>query len=92
MSAHQRPNARSETSTAFHHLFVNPWLWGALALSAVLQVAVVHLEFLNVAFGTVPLSWDQWLVCIAMGSVVLWFSEGRNLIIRAWIGKKRADG
>jgi len=47
-------NARSETTSAFHHLFVNPWLWGALALSVVLQVAVVHLGFLNVAFGTVP--------------------------------------
>ena len=26
-----------------------------------LQIAVVHLGFLNTAFGTVPLSWDQWL-------------------------------
>ena len=77
-------NARSETSSAFHHLFVNPWLWGALALSVVLQVAVVHLGFLNVAFSTVPLSLDQWLVCVAMGSVVLWFSEVRKLAIRAW--------
>ncbi|MBC7171566.1 MAG: cation-translocating P-type ATPase, partial [Polyangiaceae bacterium] len=26
-------NARSETTSAFHHLFVNPWLWGAVLLS-----------------------------------------------------------
>ena len=26
-------NARSETTSAFRHLFVNPWLWGAIALS-----------------------------------------------------------
>ena len=26
-------NARSETTSAFHHLFVNRWLWGAIALS-----------------------------------------------------------
>ena len=26
-------NARSETTSAFHHLFVNRWLWGAVGLS-----------------------------------------------------------
>jgi P-type Ca2+ transporter type 2C len=76
-------NARSGTVSAFRHLFVNRWLWGAIALSTVLQIAVVHIGFLNTAFGTVPLSWDQWLVCIAMGSVVLWFSELRKLVARS---------
>jgi P-type Ca2+ transporter type 2C len=76
-------NARSGTVSAFRHLFVNRWLWGAIALSTVLQIAVVQIGFLNTAFGTVPLSWDQWLVCIAMGSVVLWFSELRKLAARS---------
>ena len=53
-------NARSETASAFRSLFVNRWLWGAIALSALLQVAVVHLQPLNLAFGTVPLSLQQW--------------------------------
>jgi len=82
-------NARSETTSAFHHLFVNPWLWGALALSGLLQVAVVHLPFLNLAFGTVPLTLAQWLVCAAMGSSVLWFSELRKLLRRVWHNKSR---
>ncbi len=77
-------NARSETTTAFRHLFVNPWLWGAIALSVLLQVAVVHLGFLNIAFGTVALSLDQWAVCVAMGSVVLWFGELRKAVLRVW--------
>lgn len=75
-------NARSETTSAFTNLFVNPWLWGAIALSTLLQVAVVNLDFLNLAFGTVPLTFNQWLVCTAMGSVVLWFSELRKLVKR----------
>lgn len=75
-------NARSETTSAFRHLLVNRWLWGALALSAVLQVAVVHVPLLNRAFGTVPLTGEQWLVCLAMASVVLWFSELRKLVER----------
>ncbi|MDB5929399.1 MAG: ATPase, P-type (transporting), superfamily, subfamily [Polaromonas sp.] len=76
-------NARSETASAFNHLFVNRWLWGAIALSVLLQVAVVHLGFLNIAFGTVPLTPAQWLTCAAMASGVLWFSELRKLVLRA---------
>ena len=75
--------ARSETASAFASLFVNPWLWAAVALSALLQVAVVHINFLNLAFGTAPLTLAQWGVCAAMGSVVLWFSELRKLVGRA---------
>ena len=75
-------NARSETTSAFAQLFVNPWLWGAIALSLLLQVAVVNLDFLNLAFGTVPLTFGQWLLCAAMASAVLWYSELRKLVSR----------
>ncbi|WP_418251447.1 hypothetical protein [Granulosicoccus antarcticus] len=42
------------------------------------------MPFLNLAFGTVPLSAGQWSVCVAMVSGVLWFSEGRKLLRRHW--------
>jgi magnesium-transporting ATPase (P-type) len=71
-------NARSDTTSAFAQLFVNPWLWGAVALSASLQVAVVNLGFLNTAFGTVPLTLNQWLLCAATASLVLIYSELRK--------------
>ncbi len=76
-------NARSEASSAFTGLFANRWLWGAVVLSTALQVAVVHLEFLNHAFGTTPMSVEQWLLCLAMASGVLWFGELRKSILRA---------
>jgi hypothetical protein len=47
-----------------------------------LQVAVVHLPFLNLAFGTQPLTAGQWAVCVAMASGVLWFGEARKLLRR----------
>ena len=75
--------ARSEATSAFAHLFVNPWLWGAVGLSVLLQVAVVHVPFLNVAFGTAPLTLDQWVACVALASAVLWVSELRKLAMRA---------
>ena len=78
-------NARSETTSAFAHLLSNPWLLGAVALSGMLQVAVVHVPFLNVAFGTAPLTASQWLVCAGMASAVLWYSEARKLMVRTWL-------
>ncbi|MBM4268914.1 MAG: cation-translocating P-type ATPase, partial [Deltaproteobacteria bacterium] len=71
-------NARSEATSAFRHVLANPWLWGAIGVSLLLQVAVVHLRVLNVAFGTVALDLSQWLVCAAMASAVLWLSEARK--------------
>ena len=76
-------NARSETATAFHRLFANRWLWGAVMLSAALQVAVVHAPFLNDAFGTAPLSAGQWVVCAVMASSVLWVDEVRKAVLRS---------
>ncbi|HEY5185602.1 MAG TPA: cation-translocating P-type ATPase C-terminal domain-containing protein [Actinomycetes bacterium] len=74
--------ARSETVTAFHRVLANRWLWGAVGLSALLQVAVVQLPFFNRAFTTTPLSLEQWLACLAMASAVLWASEIRKLFLR----------
>jgi magnesium-transporting ATPase (P-type) len=82
-------NARSETRSAWHGLFANHWLWATVLLSAVLQVAVVHLDFLNRAFGTAPLSLAQWGVCIAMASGVLLFSELRKWIVRAFVKSRQ---
>ena len=79
-------NARSETTSAFKNLFVNPWLWGAVALSAMLQVAVINVPFLNLAFGTVPLTLDQWLTCLGMASLVLAYSELRKLVVNMFVG------
>ena len=76
--------ARSDTTSAFAKLFVNPWLWAAISLSLLSQVAVVHLTFLNIAFGTAPLAPNQWLVCVAMASVVLIYSELQKLLKRSW--------
>ena len=35
---------------------------------------------------TVPLSLEQWLICVAMSSSVLWFGEIRKWALRWWRG------
>ena len=75
-------NARSDRVSAFHHLFTNRWLWGAIALSALLQVAVVQFPFLNEAFDTTALAADDWLICLGLASIVLWADEAKKLAER----------
>jgi magnesium-transporting ATPase (P-type) len=77
-------NARSDRTSAFHRMFTNRYLWGAIALSALLQVAVVELGFLNTAFHTTPLGRDEWLICVGLASVVLWAAELKKLVAR-WL-------
>jgi magnesium-transporting ATPase (P-type) len=81
-------NARSDRTSAFHQLFTNRWLWGAIALSLALQVAVVQLPFLNKAFGTTSLSLTDWLICVALASGVLWADEAKKLVER-WLRRTK---
>ena len=75
-------NARSERISAFRNMFTNPLLWAAIAVSLLLQIAVVHLPLLNDAFGTTPLGAGQWALCAGMASIVLWAEELRKLALR----------
>ena len=79
-------NARSDKHSAFTGLFSNKWLWGAVILSFLLQVAVVYVPFLQQAFSTVSLSLNDWLLCIAVASSVLWLRELSKIILRAMRG------
>jgi len=75
-------NTRSDQHSAFHRPFRNKWLWAALGLSLVLQIAVIYTPFLQLAFGTVPLSGRDWLICAVTASSVLWVAEIGKLVGR----------
>jgi Ca2+-transporting ATPase len=75
-------NARFDNRSAFYKLGSNLWLWLAVLVSTVLQIAVLYTPFLRNAFGTVPLSATDWLLCIAVGSSVLWLMELKKLALR----------
>ncbi|MHB8900930.1 MAG: cation-translocating P-type ATPase [Thermoguttaceae bacterium] len=76
-------NARSDEESAFRGLFHNGWLWGAVGLSVVLQVAVVHVPLLQSAFSTTSLGPGDWLLCAATSSSVLWLRELGKAVARA---------
>jgi potassium/sodium efflux P-type ATPase len=83
-------NARSDYVSVFHRLFTNRLLWGAIALSVVLQVAVVELAFMNNAFHTTSLTIADWLICTGLASIVLWAAEVKKLVAR-WLRRQRTS-
>ncbi|MCY7363928.1 MAG: cation transporting ATPase C-terminal domain-containing protein, partial [Frankiaceae bacterium] len=60
----------------------NPWLWTALGAVLAMQVAVVHVPWLQGLFDTTALSLAQWLLAVAVASSVLWVEEARKAFTR----------
>ena len=75
-------NARSDEASAFHQLFHNKWLWSAVTVSVSLQIAVIHVPFLQVAFSTQALTFGEWMQCTAVASCVLWFRDASKYVGR----------
>jgi Ca2+-transporting ATPase len=83
-------NARSERGSAFRRLFDNPWLLAAVGLTVLLQIAVVYVPFLQLAFSTVSLAPSDWLRCVVIASTVLWARELSKLVLR--LGRRTPRG
>jgi Ca2+-transporting ATPase len=65
-------NVRSTTKSIFQvGLFTNVYLLGAILLSALLQVVVVLVPFLNRIFRVTPLNMEQWLIVILSAIVII---------------------
>ncbi len=76
-------NVRNDRLTVFRkETLGNRYLWGALFCVLALQLAVTHVGFMQNLFDTTSISLQQWIICIAIGSTVLWAEEGRKLISR----------
>ena len=69
-------NVRSETASVFSlQTFTNRAIWFSLAAVVLLQVLVVQLGFFEDLFDTVPLSSDQWMLCIGVAATIIVVSE-----------------
>ncbi|MEZ5817430.1 MAG: cation-translocating P-type ATPase [Hyphomicrobiaceae bacterium] len=74
--------SRSTTRSAFADFLSNRWLLAALALSMLLQLAVLYVPSLQVAFRTVPLgAWD-WTIAGATAGSLLVVTELAKFMIR----------
>jgi potassium/sodium efflux P-type ATPase len=85
-------NCRSSSQSALTlDIFRNKWLIGGLAISNLLQLAVVYWPPLNTLFHTVPISAQQFFTIGAVGSLVLWIEEFRKFFVRRRLSGPRAS-
>ncbi len=74
--------ARSATVSVFVDVFSNRLLWAAAGATVLAQVAVVYLPGLSAAFDTESLTFEEWLICAGLSSVVLIAGEIAKMVAR----------
>jgi P-type Ca2+ transporter type 2C len=76
-------NARSQMESAFNsRLFTNKWLWGAIVICVLLQLAAVYVPFLQTVLRTVPLNLSDWGVVLGFSLLPIVVVELVKLIRR----------
>lgn len=75
-------NARSGRDSAFKEPFSNLYLIAAIIISTGLTIATIQIPFLQTYLGTTALNTTQWLIVVALSSIVLWIEELRKILIR----------
>jgi Ca2+-transporting ATPase len=76
-------NARSQMDSAFNaRLFTNRWLWGAVVMCLLLQLAAVYVPFLQTVLYTVPLSLSDWAVVLGLSLLPIFIVEVVKLLQR----------
>lgn len=76
-------NCRSERHSALSFSILrNPWIIGGLAVSILLQSAVIFYRPLGELFYTIPLSTNTLITIGLVASLVLWLEELRKFVMR----------
>jgi len=74
-------NARSDEHSVFSlGIHKNPWLMAGVGMAVVLQLAVLYLPFLQIAFHTLPLDFGEWGIALAAGGSLFIIEELRKLL------------
>ncbi len=79
-----------ERRSVFGRGFItNPLLLGAVALTILLQFALLYIPALQGVFGTQALDLEHILIAFSLSTVILWVIEAQKLVSWAW--KRRSD-
>ena len=74
-------NARSDEYTVSKlGIFRNRWLVISITVAIMLQLAVIYVPFLQVAFSTVPLGIDKWGIALLAGGSLFVIEETRKAL------------
>ena len=73
-------NARSDEHPVHRLGFLrNRWLVISISTAILLQITVVYLPFMQVAFGTVPIGIDRWGIALLAGGSLFIVEEARKI-------------
>ncbi len=75
-------NMRSRRASVFTMKKSNPWLWGSLAASFVMTVAVIYIPFLRNAFNFAEISFTEFAIAIGLALTIIPIMELTKLIQR----------
>lgn len=85
-------NARSQTETMFTaRLFSNSWLWGAIGICVLLQLAAVYLPLLQTVLRTVPLNLRDWGLVLGFALLPILIVEMVKLFRRLRVSSPAAS-
>ncbi len=74
-------NARSDEYSVFKlGLLRNRWLVMSISVAILLQLAVIYVPFLQMAFSTVPLGIDSWAIALLAGGSLFIIDETRKAL------------
>jgi Ca2+-transporting ATPase len=71
--------------------WVNPWLLLAMSVSFGLHFLILYVPFLARVFGIVPLSFNEWLLVLAVALPVILIDEILKLVGRCTSGSKASN-
>ncbi len=80
-SANQRSNTQSAFARGNGH---NPVLALAIGVSALVMLFMLFVPVVNEFFGFIYLTWDEYLICVALIAVPLIVGEVSKCMIRMW--------
>jgi Ca2+-transporting ATPase len=73
-------NARSDEYPVYKVGFLrNRWLMVTISIAILLQIAVVYVPFMQIAFGTVPIGIEKWGVAVLAGGSLFIIEELRKI-------------
>ncbi|HEY8427823.1 MAG TPA: cation-translocating P-type ATPase [Sandaracinaceae bacterium] len=73
-------NCRSRTHSAFHRLFENRALWGAIAVSVTVHLVTLVVPALHPVFHTHLLTWTEWGIVVALAALPIPVFEAIKLV------------
>jgi Ca2+-transporting ATPase len=81
-------NFRSDRHSAFHRPFANKWLNLAIFWELMLLALIVHVPFMEKAFGTYNLPLSDWTIAAGLALTILPILElAKWMVRRGWFGK-----